>query len=123
MKDYFVTISEASTELTAREKVMAKDTTNAISLDTATADSTNLRFSPDYYVVLDVHNEKAEDKDYKKFVIVDKAGDKYVTGSATFMRSFTEIFDEMKDEDFEIEVYKMPSKNYKGKEFITCSLC
>ena len=34
------------------------------------------------------------------------------------------LYEEMKDEDEEwaIKVYRLPSKNYKGKEFITCSV-
>nr|DAV56661.1 MAG TPA: hypothetical protein [Caudoviricetes sp.] len=37
----------------------------------------------------------------------------------------TEIVDEMSaagETDYELEVYRMDSKNYKGKQFITCSI-
>lgn len=123
MTGYSVKITDTSKELSARERVAVKDTTNAISLDEATKDSP-LVIDIDYYVSLDVHNEKSEDKDYKKYIVVDKAGNKYVTGSESFFTSMVEILEEMSDsgEEFQIEVYRMPSKNYKGKEFLTCSI-
>lgn len=123
MTGYSVKITDTSKELSARERVAVKDTTNAISLDEATKDSP-LVIDIDYYVSLDVHNEKSEDKDYKKYIVVDKAGNKYVTGSESFFTSMVEILDEMADsgEEFQIEVYRIPSKNYKGKEFLTCSI-
>lgn len=123
MEGYSVKIIECSKDLSAKEKVMLKDTTNAVSLDEATQGDT-CNFIPDYYAVLGVHNEKAEDKDYKKYIIVATDGTKYVTGSESFWTSFSEIMDEMADsgEDFAICTYRVPSKNYKGKEFITCSI-
>lgn len=123
MTGYSVKIVNASKELTARDRVAVKDTTNAIALDDATKDSP-LVIAIDYYVELAVHNEKSEDKDYKKYVVVDKSGNKFVTGSESFFTAMLEIMDEMADsgEDFEIQVYRMPSKNYKGKEFLTCSI-
>lgn len=123
-KDYEVKINSVSKELTARERVMLKDTRNAVKLDEAVTD-TPLVISPAYYAVLDVHNEKSkEDKDFQNFVVVDTAGNKYVTGSISFFEAFTEIVEEMSGtgEDYEIEIYKLDSKNYKGKQFITCSI-
>lgn len=123
-EDYNATIRECSKELSARERVLIKDTTNATSLDEATSDSDSpLVISPDFYAVLDVHNEKSDNKDYTKYILVDKNGNKFVTGSDSFWNSFMEIMAEMEDEgDFEIQVYRRESKNYKGKSFITCSI-
>lgn len=123
MTGYSVKIVNASKELSARDRVAVKDTTNAIALDDATKDSP-LVIAIDYYVELAIHNEKSEDKEYKKYVVVDKSGNKFVTGSESFFTAMLEIMDEMSDsgEDFEIQVYRMPSKNYKGKEFLTCSI-
>lgn len=123
MEGYYVKIREVSRPITAKERVMLKDTTNAISLDEVTHEA-KFVFEPDYYAILDVHNEKSEDKDYVKYIVVDKGGSKLVTGSDSFFTSFSSIMDEMTDcdEDFSIEVYRVPSKNYKGKEFITCSI-
>lgn len=123
MVGYNVTISSTSRELSARERIAIKDFSNAIALDEATKDG-KLVITPVDYAVLDVHNEKSDNKDYKKFVVIDAAGTKYVTGSENFFDSFMEIMEEMsgEDEEFSIEVYQMESKNYKGKSFITCSI-
>lgn len=123
MVGYNVTISSASRQLSARERIAIKDFSNAIPLDEATKDG-KLVINPVDYAVLDVHNEKSDNKDYKKYVVIDAAGTKYVTGSENFFDSFMEIMEEMsgEDEEFSIEVYQMESKNYKGKSFITCSI-
>lgn len=123
MEGYSVKITHCSKELTAKERVQLKDTTNAIQLDDVTKESAFV-FDPAFYATLEVHNEKSEDKDYRKYVIVDKNGTKLVTGSESFITAFREIMDEMEgsNEEFSIEAYRVPSKNYKGKEFITCSI-
>ena len=79
---------------------------------------------PVAWAVLDIHNEKSEDKDYQNFIIIDENGQKYVTGSKSFWSSFRGIYDEMNgsDEEWGIKIFSSPSKNYKGKSFITCSL-
>lgn len=123
-KDYEVKIKSTSKELTARERVMLKDTRNAIKLDEAVGE-TPLVISPAYYAVLDIHNEKSkEDKDFENYVVVDTDGFKYITGSTSFFEAFTEIVEEMDGtgEDYQVEIYKLDSKNYKGKQFITCSI-
>ena len=125
--NYKVTIKEASRELTAKEKIALKDLGNAVSLDSVLNENDSFIINPADYVLLEVHNEKAKgDKDYTKFVVIDTAGTKYTTGSNSFVTKFMEIYDTMKeeapDEDYQIEVYKRPSKNYSGKSFISCSL-
>lgn len=123
MTGYSVKIKEASKDLSAKARVMIKDTSDARKIDEATAESAII-INPDFYAVLEVHNEKSDNTDYEVFVIVDKDGQKYVTGSPSFISSFMNILDEMADCDDEwaIKVYRMDSKNYKGKQFITCSV-
>lgn len=124
--DYSVVISEVSQELTAKERIMLKDTTNAIKLDELTQETDEkVIISPAIYAVLDIHNEKSEqNKDYKNFIIIDKTGKKYVTSSESFWNSFMDIANEMagETEEWSIEVYRVPSKNFKGKEFLNCSI-
>lgn len=124
--DYSVVISEVSQELTAKERIMLKDTTNAIKLDDLTQETEEkVIISPAIYAVLDIHNEKSEqNKDYKNFIIIDKTGKKYVTSSESFWNSFMDIASEMagETEEWSIEVYRVPSKNFKGKEFLNCSI-
>jgi hypothetical protein len=71
-----------------------------------------------------VHNEKSDDKDYDNYIVVDGKGDKYVTGSTAFWNAFMSIFEEMKGETepWSIQLNLIPSKNYKGKNVLTCSL-
>lgn len=121
---YLVTIEETSMEnLSNRDRVMLKDTGDAIAIDEALSDeNSSLEIAVKDYAVLNVHNEKADDKDYNKFIIISTGGQKYVTGSSTFFRSFKDIYAEMIGEDFSIKVYKKPSTNYKGKFFLSCSI-
>lgn len=123
---YKVVIEECSKQLSAKQRIAIKDTTNAISLDEA-CDGAPYEFTPDFWAVLSVHNENAKDgeaKDYTKFVIVDTSGNKITTGSQSFWNAFSAIFDEIdgSNEEFAISAYKKESKNYKGKSFITCSI-
>lgn len=124
MEGYTVTIKETSKELTARERLMMKDRSNATPLDSAVTVETPLVITPDSYAVLSIHNESSDNPDYEKYMIVDKDGNKYITGSVNFWNSFKSIWDEMtkENEEFQIEVYKLESKNYKGKQFLTCSI-
>lgn len=123
MQGYSVSIKEASKKLTAKERIQIKDTTECVKLDEATQENA-LIITPDYYAVLAIHNEKSDNVDYENYVIVDKDGTKYVTGSESFFTSFIGIAEEMaqEDEEWGIKAYRMPSKNYKGKEFLTCSV-
>lgn len=121
---YEVTIRETNmTELTARERILLKDTSDAIKLDEATRNG-DLIFKPVSYAILDVHNDKGEDKDYVQYLIIDSDNNKYLTGSNSFWNSFIGIFNEMakENEEYEVKAYRLPSKNYKDKDFITCSI-
>lgn len=128
MEGYSVKIIESSKELTAREKISAKDFSNAMALDTELIDANStVVITPAAYLILGVHNEHSKnDKDYKKYLIIDTAGNKYVTGSESFFTAFLDIFNAMAEdapgEEYSIEVYKKPSKNYQGKHFLTCSI-
>ena len=123
MTGYSVEIIETSRELSAKQRIALKDTSDAIKLDTA-CDENAVIIEPAYYAILSIHNEKSDNIDYENYVIVDKNGDKYVTGSASFWNSFMDIYLEMKGEDeaWSIKAYKLDSKNYKGKKFLTCSI-
>ena len=126
MKGYTVTIRESSKDLSVKEKIALKDTSNAESIDAITAEQGKFVIDYSYHVVLDVHNEKSSNPDYVKVVVVDKSGNKYITGSESFLSSLGEIVEEMtaagEGENIQIECFRKESKNYKGKSFITCSL-
>ena len=126
MKGYEVNIVSATKELSPKEKIKLKDLSNSINLDNATQAEGKVVIDYDYHVLLNIHNEKSKDrKDYQNVVVVDKDGTKYNTGSESFLTTLEDITDEMLDAgetDFSIEVYRKDSKNYKGKQFITCSV-
>lgn len=124
-QNYTCKIVESNGEFDAYERVMCKDTADAIPLDEATAqEPVVIEYAK--HVILAIHNEKSDDKDYEKCVVIDTAGRKYVCGSATFRRELETIVEELGDvgidTGFCIKVYRRASKNYKGKDFITCSL-
>ena len=124
MEGYKAVVERASKELSAKEKIMLKDMSDAVKLDDIVKDNP-LIISPDYYAIVAVHNEKSDTKDYKKIVLVDKDGTKYTTGSMPFITTYEDIVDEMADageDDYAIKIYPKESKNYKGKYFITCSI-
>ena len=125
MEGYKAIVARASKELSAKEKIMLKDMSDAIKLDDEVKEQA-LIIKPDFYAIINVHNEKSDTKDYTKIVLVDKtSGNKYTTGSMPFITTFEDIVEEMADageEDYELKVYAKESKNYKGKYFITCSI-
>ena len=125
-KAYEATIKFSTKELTAREKIKLKDLSNSQNLDALTQAEGKVIINVDYYVILGIHNEKSKERpDYDNIVVIDKDGNKYNTGSTSFIAALTDILDELTDAgetDCTIEVYRKESKNYKGKDFITCSV-
>ena len=125
-KAYEATIKFSTKELTAREKIKLKDLSNSQNLDALTQAEGKVIINVDYYVILGILNEKSKERpDYDNIVVVDKDGNKYNTGSTSFIAALTDILDELTDAgetDCTIEVYRKESKNYKGKDFITCSV-
>ena len=121
---YTVKIAESSKELSAKDRIKMKDTSNAVKLDAVLTGDEPLCITPVAYAILDIHNDKADDKDYQQFLVMDESGAKFVTGSQSFWSAFFEIWSEMEGESEEwmLEIYKKDSKNYSGKKFITCSI-
>ena len=123
MPNFSVEIVSVSKEINAKERIQLKDTTSATKLDKATQEDAVI-IDVDYYAELHVYNEKSEDKEYTQYIVVDKSGEKFVTGSQSFWSSFMNIVEEMEDYDdaWAIKAYRMPSKNREGKDFITCAV-
>lgn len=126
MTGYAVKIVESSKELSAKERIKVKATDDCVSLDEATKDG-DVIITVDGFVVLEVHNEKSDNKDYTKYIFMDKNGTRYITGSNPLWTSFMDIYEEIKEEinesePLEIRVYQRESKNYKGKAFLTCNI-
>ena len=126
MTNYSVKVVESSKELTKKETVMFKDLSDAIILSEFIDEHDGaIIIDVEAYVELAIHNEKAKDeqnKDYTNYVVVDKNGTRYYTGSESFWSSFMNIWNEMNDstEEWSLKVYKKQSKG--KKDFITCSV-
>lgn len=123
MRGYTVAIKEASRDLSTIERVKLKETTNAVKLDEA-CNGSPLVIEPAGYVVLAIHNDKSDEKDYEQYIVEGRDGTKYLTGSPSFWDSFMDIWEELREESepWRLEVFKLDSKNYKGKQFLTCSV-
>lgn len=123
MEGYSVKIRTASKDLTHKERVQLKDTTNATGIDQLTQDGPVV-LDIAFYAILDIHNEKSENKDYSVCVMVDKGGNKFCTSSPSFISTMEDIMADMDgcDEEWSLEAQRRPSNNYKGKEFLTCSV-
>ena len=121
---YKAMVEDASWTMAAREKLRYTDLTDAIQLDEATQ-SGDVIIDVDKWAVINVHNEKSDTVDYMKYVIIDKDEQVYVTGSESFWKSFVQIYEVMSEEGettYSIKVYRRESKNYKGKDFLTCRI-
>lgn len=119
---YTAEIVKCNRELSKKEKVMYKNASDCKRLDDETSKNGSVVITPELWMELSVHNDKAKNPDYTQYIIVDKDGTSYLTGSENFYNNFISIAEEMEGEEFEVEVYRKPSKNFSGKEFITCKL-
>ena len=127
MNGYEVKVTATSRELTKKEIVSLKNTDSCVRLDEATQNG-QVVITPSGYAILAVHNERSDDKDYTQYIIFDENGTKYLTGSKSFFEAFTDIYVDMTDENgkavepYQVEAKRVPSKNYKGKSYLTCTI-
>lgn len=128
MNGYEAKIIYVSRDLSAKERIRLKGFSHAIKLDDAVLPDQPLVIDYDYHVKVSVHNEhaKGDNKDYIKAIICDKSGNAYITGSESFITAMDDILAEMNEvdpgEDISLECYKVPSKNFQGKCFLTCTI-
>lgn len=110
-------------ELSKKEQLALTIGDNSTAIDAEAENGSFVITDIKGYVVLGIHNEKANgDKDYTKYVILTENGN-YSTGSESFMNTFINIFNQMEGEkDWGIEVIRKPSKNYNGKYFLSCTV-
>lgn len=126
MEGYSAKIVGSSRPLSARERLMMKDTTDAIKINDSLKNGT-LVITPVLWARVEIHNDRAENTDYSNFVVLDASGTKYYTSSPSFEEAFIDIFSEMVSdsgelsEEFSVKCYAVASKNQQGC-FITCSI-
>ena len=124
-RTYAAKLVSSTRELSAKERVAVKMFTGAEQLDELTQrDENGVLIDIDYVAVVEVYNEKSDNKNYNKYVYVDKNGTMYISGSETLYRTYEEIAEEMEGENepWSIKVIRRESTNYKGKDFLTCML-
>ena len=124
-RTYAARLVSATRELSAKERVAVKMFIGAEQLDELTQrDENGVLIDIDYVAVVEVYNEKSDNKNYNKYVYVDKDGTMYISGSETLYRTYEEIAEEMEGENepWSIKVIRRESTNYKGKDFLTCML-
>lgn len=124
--DYVCEIVNSSRDFTKREAIAIKDLQEAISIDKFTEENGSFTLDAVDYAELQIHNEhtKRDNPDYTQYVIVDKDGTKYVTGSMSFWSAFVDVFDDLIGDEgvVSFKVFRKPSTNFAGKSFITCTL-
>ena len=123
--NYRVEILSASKELSTRERIQLKDTSECVSLDKFSQEpfAKDAEIPVKGYAILSIHNEKAKgDTDYEQLVIISDEQN-FITGSNSFRTSFMDIYSEMENETepWSIRVIRKESKNYSG-EFLKAVL-
>lgn len=127
MDSFSTSIQFASFEMSARDRIKFKDITDAVKIDEYTANNGSFTAEIAGYVILNIHNPKSKNNpDYHNYVYIGTDGKKYVSGSESLWNAFSEIKDELAaDNDTDpitLTFYRVPSKNYAGKDFLSCSL-
>lgn len=119
-----VVIEKALKEVTKKEMLQLKDLTDAVRLDQATQERGSVMINNIQNMVklFLVSDDPKNPQEYGKLVITDTEGNRFVTGSESFARRAWEIADDMAGEEFGLKVYRRPSKNYPGREFLSCSV-
>lgn len=118
-----VTILDVSRLLSRIEEVRVKDSTAAESLSELVDQQGQVCFTPNYWARVIVTDERQE-KHFEKLVIVTLDGRKLITGSASFLSTFLDLYKQLAGEQ-EPVVYialKRASKKYPGKGFLVCTI-
>lgn len=123
-RNYSARVVSATTELTGRQMVALRNFSDMEQLNDLTKEE-DVLINIDYVVCVKVHNEKSDNKDYMKYIFVDRDGTKYITGSEPLYREYTDIEDALTDagdtDPISIKVMRKQSKNNQN-DFLTCIL-
>lgn len=128
---YESTITFTTRELNPIEKIKLKDLTATVALDDElkSIPDHKLTFTPELIVVVNVHNPKAKSNtDYETIVFTDsETGVRYRTSSNSFKTAVLDIVNELiaagvEPKTVPLVAYTRPSKNFTGKDFLTCTI-
>lgn len=121
-KTYHAEIVGSAKELSKIDQAKFITGVDAMALDEVVTPENKLKIKVANYVAISVHNEKSENTDYDVHYIISKTGEIYYTSSNSCIEKLADIMYIIEDEDVDIMFYKSPSKNYKGKYFLNCSI-
>ena len=123
-KGYAVSFVESTKELTSRQIASMINFSDMIQLNDATKEAPVL-IDVDYCCIFDVHNDKSDNKDYRKYIYVDRDGQKYITGSESLYKEYINICKVLEGAGetapWTMKVLRSPSSNNQG-DFLTCVL-
>lgn len=127
MKDYSANITYSTKELTKKQRIRIQQMGAVISINDIMDNDKLMIDNCVALYAIDVHNEKADNKDYTLYVVEDAEGNLYKTGSESFFRNAKDIFEDFLDEieageSISLLCYKSSSKNVPGGKFITCTI-
>ena len=110
--------------LSKKDQLQLKDLSDAIKLDQATQEKGTVIIEEVVNMVSLklVSDDPQNPQEYAKTVITDAEGNRFVTGSESFSRRAWDIAEDMDGEPFGLKVYRRPSKNFAGREFLSCSV-
>lgn len=128
MSEKYSTKVKESSELTKREVIKLSTIKDTVGLDDVTQDGAfDLQYKG--HALFEVHNEAAEQTDYERLLIIDEGGTVYSTSSESFIIAFNDLMDMVAElraagdtDPVIIHCTRHESKNYKGKQFLSCSL-
>lgn len=124
MKEYRAEIKSSSMELSKKDRIRYRQAAEALPLEELCRSEALVIHNPQW-IVVHVENDKAKDgmnKEYDTYLIVDEDGTYYKTGSESLFSELSVIHEEMEGEEYDIKVFQSPSKNYKDKFFLTCTV-
>ena len=123
-RNYSARVVSATTDLTARQMVALRNFSDMVQLNDLTKEE-DVLINIDYVACVKVHNEKCDNKDYMKYIFVDRDGTNYISGSESLYREYTDIEDALADagdtDPISIKVMRKQSKNNQN-DFLTCIL-
>lgn len=127
MKDYSANVTYSTKELNKKQKIRIQQMGDVISINDIMENDKLMLDNCVALYAIDVHNEKADNKDYTVYVVEDAEGNLYKTGSESFFRNAQDIFEDFEDEleageSISLLCYKSSSKNVPGGKFITCTI-
>lgn len=123
---YSAEVAQASRQLTAAQKLAYEDTSDMRSLNEVSADM--IIEGIVNWAWVKIHNDRLEENpDYDVFVIDTESGEQFYTSSPSFREAFTHIWEvvgsDWNNEEpmkIDIKLKRIPSRNYKGKEILSC---